>query len=484
MCTIFGNDNELAEAVDISPDQNSGNVKDQAKNIMWTYEMNQCLSKVLAEQAKLGNKSKLDNQLRPAAYVEAVSVMNERFQLDLTREHIRNRLKTWKKQYEILKGLLHQSEFAWDKTQTMVIANDSAWSRYIKRNLDARSFRGQIIGNYNELCTIFGCDHLPESSLNSTNDDVYLTAKTEVVDTELLCYHSDVAKEKGRYIIWTTEMDRCLAELLVEQVTLGNKVQKSFKLVAFTAALSVLNEKFSLDLTSENIRNRLKTLKKQYRLVKELLSQHGFEWDEGQKMVVANDSEWRDWIKRNPYASRIRGRPIDNLDELHIIVGDEQASGYFPEAGDRVINPIQNNKEPVEAPVDEEMDHVNTDDDIQVSSQQTRARHSSSSHSKEESLKRKRTSDVMLEMMTAMAENIGRIADALTESKAVCLDEVFQMVQTIPDFDDDLILDTCEYLSLDEKRARMFIKLDERLRKKWLLKRLRGGSSNINYVYV
>ncbi|XWS52655.1 hypothetical protein CRYUN_Cryun11dG0089500 [Craigia yunnanensis] len=280
----------------------------------------------------------------------------------------------------------------------MVIANDSAWTRYIKRNPEARSFRGRIIRNYNELCTIFSCDDLSESSLNSTNDDVNLTANNEAADTEeLVCDQSDVAKDKGKYILWTDEMDRCLTEQLVEQ--------------------------------------------------------------------------------RNPDVSRIRGRTIDNFNELHIIVGNEQAEGHWSEAGDRVVNPIQNNEEPVEAPVqvvvDEEMGDDNIDDDMQVSSQQTRARPSSSSHSKE-ALKRRRTSGVILELMSAMAENIGRIADALMESKAVCLDGLFQMVQTIPDFDDDLIVDACEYLSFDEKRARMFMKLDERLRKKWLLKRMRG----------
>ena len=90
-------------------------------------------------------------------------------------------------------------------------------------------------------------------------------------------------------------------------------------------------------------------------------------------------------------------------------------------------------------------------------------------------LKRRRSSDVMLKMMSAMAADIGRIADALTENnKTVCLDELFEMVQTIPGFDDDLIIEACEYLSFDERRAMMFMKLNERLRKKWLLKRLRG----------
>ncbi|KAK7856687.1 hypothetical protein CFP56_022111 [Quercus suber] len=81
-------------------------------------------------------------------------------------------------------------------------------------------------------------------------------------------------------------------------------------------------------------------------------------------------------------------------------------------------------------------------------------------------------------MMSAMSADIGRIADALTENnKTVCLDELFEMVQTIPGFDDDLIIEAYEYLSFDERRAMTFMKLNERIRKKWLLKRLRGQAS-------
>jgi len=81
----------------------------------------------------------------------------------------------------------------------------------------------------------------------------------------------------------------------------------------------------------------------------------------------------------------------------------------------------------------------------------------------------------MLQMMSVMAADISRIADALTETnKTVCLEEVVEKVQNMSDFDDDLIIEACEYLCFDEKRALMFLKLEDRLRKKWLLKRLRG----------
>lgn len=38
-------------------------------------------------------------------------------------------------------------------------------------------------------------------------------------------------------------------------------------------------------------------MKKQYGVLKVLLAQKGFEWDEVQKMVVADDSVWNDYFK-------------------------------------------------------------------------------------------------------------------------------------------------------------------------------------------
>jgi len=164
-------------------------------------------------------------------------------------------------------------------------------------------------------------------------------------------------------------------------------------------------------------------------------------------------------FQREPDARQLRARSIENW--------DEQPGGQLSEAGAKHdSNPPLNEEEDVETPVgmfaNEEMWHDNASDGMQGSSQQTRARPSSSSHSKQP-LKRRRSSDIMLEMMSAMAADIGSIAGALTENnRSVCLDELFEMVQTIPGFDDDPIIETCEYLSFDERRAMMFMKLNER----------------------
>ncbi|KAK7839635.1 hypothetical protein CFP56_017787 [Quercus suber] len=101
------------------------------------------------------------------------------------------------------------------------------------------------------------------------------------------------AKDKVKYMAWTSEMDRCLTEILVEEVKKGNKIDSShstLKPAAYRAALTALNENFVLDLTKEHIRNRLKTWRKQFGILRELLAHKGFKWDETRKMVIADNS--------------------------------------------------------------------------------------------------------------------------------------------------------------------------------------------------
>ncbi|KAE9598383.1 putative pyridoxal phosphate-dependent transferase, subdomain 2, Myb/SANT-like protein [Lupinus albus] len=487
LCTIFGHFNEPlhrnesflsdehVEAVSACPFNYDTIVKDRGKHMRWTSEMDSCLSAVLVQQIRLGNRSKFDYKLKSAAFEAAVLAINEKFQLHLMKEHIKNRLKTWKKQYDILKELLKHSSFEWDKKRKMVMADDSVWNEYIKINPDARVLKGRIIRNFNELCIIIGHIDPPDTSLNDTMSFTI----DEVLEAEETNRHGTRnAMTKVRYVTWTDEMDHCLTELLVNQVMMGNKLEKNFKTSAYIVTITALNERFGLNLTIENIKNRLKTWKKQYDLLKEMLYLGGFRWDEGRKMVVATDSEWNEYIKKHPDARHMRDRCIENFDELGLIVGNEQTSGNWFENYERPdVNLSPSYEAHAETPAlmldHEETSHDNASDEVQGSSEQTGAR-PSSSHSKQPS-KRRRTSDVLLQMMSVMAADIGRIADSLTESnKTVCLEEVVEKVQNIDEFDDDLIIEACEYLCFDDKRACMFLKLDERLRKKWLLKRLRG----------
>ncbi|QCE03536.1 hypothetical protein DEO72_LG8g1561 [Vigna unguiculata] len=96
---------------------------------------------------------------------------------------------------------------------------------------------------------------------------------------------------------WTVEMDHWLGKILVDQVKKGLKVDKVLLTEAYESAVSVVNAKFGLHLEKFNIKNRLKTWKKQYEQLKEILSHTGFQWDKIKKMIIANDSTWNDYIR-------------------------------------------------------------------------------------------------------------------------------------------------------------------------------------------
>ena len=131
---------------------------------------------------------------------------------------------------------------------------------------------------------------------NDTEIDVDLTVSKEGVDASILsAIQSDDRQTKN--LRWTEEMDRCLGKILVEQVRNGHKIDNNLQREAYDRAVLALNEKFGPNLSKEHIRNRLRTWKKQYGILKELLSNPGFKWDEMRKMIVANDSVWDYYVK-------------------------------------------------------------------------------------------------------------------------------------------------------------------------------------------
>ncbi|GAB2211780.1 hypothetical protein Droror1_Dr00025114 [Drosera rotundifolia] len=297
----------------------------QGKNTRWTREMDKYLGMVLVEQVSLGNKG-YDHKLNPAAYSAAIYAVNQRFCLNLTKDHIKNRIRTWKKTYVLVKEVLDGKEFKWDNRRKLVVADNSAWKNYIK------FLKGRTIENYNKMCVIIGHanPHIcSDDGANLVSASAVEDDGGEVRDERFI--ESDDQNEKVKNIMWTEGMDKCLSDVLMEQVKVGNKVGKIFKPVAYAAAVAILNQKFDLNFSKENIKSRLKTWRKLHGIVKEVLSHDGFTWDREQKMVAADSNALSKYIKVHPDAKHLRSRSIKIYDEMCVIVGHDQISGCFPQ---------------------------------------------------------------------------------------------------------------------------------------------------------
>ncbi|KAF8402676.1 hypothetical protein HHK36_010765 [Tetracentron sinense] len=131
--------------------------KDKTKNLSWTQDMDNCLIDVLVVQGQLGLK--VDKAFKGPAYTAACKEMNDKFQINCTTQHIKNRLKAIKKNFATLRELMRNgSGFSWNDMSKTFDAEPAVWRTYIDAHPYAKQFRYKPIHNYDKLLIVCGTD--------------------------------------------------------------------------------------------------------------------------------------------------------------------------------------------------------------------------------------------------------------------------------------------------------------------------------------
>ncbi|KAK6158600.1 hypothetical protein DH2020_005914 [Rehmannia glutinosa] len=124
--------------------------------------------------------------------------------------------------------------------------------------------------------------------------------------------------------------------VLTDQMVQGNKCDgDTWKPQALQAAVTYLNTRLHLNLTKDNIKNRLKNWKKYFSVVSDVQTkQSGFTWDEEQKMIVVTSDEWSSWaayVESHPDAKGMESKMIENWDDIFLLCGKDRATGQGAE---------------------------------------------------------------------------------------------------------------------------------------------------------
>lgn len=101
-------------------------------------------------------------------------------------------------------------------------------------------------------------------------------------------------------------MDRYFIDLMLDQVRRGNQVDGVFVKQAWSEMIDSFNAKFGFCYEMDVLKNRYKTLRRQYNIVRNLVELEGFCWDNSRQMVVADDHVWQDYIKVTIFASLVQ----------------------------------------------------------------------------------------------------------------------------------------------------------------------------------
>ncbi|XP_010429824.1 PREDICTED: uncharacterized protein LOC104714231 [Camelina sativa] len=288
-------------------------------------------------------------------------------------------------------------------------------------------------------------------------------------------------KHKGRNVVWSVGMDKCLIEALAVQAKNGNKVDKCFNESAYTAACVAVNTRFNLNLNSQKVINRLKTIKKRYRVMRDILSRDGFWWNSSTKMIDCESDElWKRYIAVYPDAKAFRGKQIEMYEELRTVCGDYQTSGRYSKVkseSNHHLNDIKHFEEDsVSFPLASSEEHSDTDGTESYAGGANEYMHEESQDFPppprdplRQPSKRPRNLDPFQEAMFAVASSIRRLADAVDQSKtSINTEDLLEAVMEIDGLDEAKQMYAFEYLNGDPVKARAFMAYNKRMRKMFL----------------
>ncbi|XP_057965962.1 uncharacterized protein At2g29880-like [Malania oleifera] len=142
---------------------------------------------------------------------------------------------------------------------------------------------------------------------------------------------------------WTPTRDAYLVELFIEQHNCGRTAYNEFKNEVYRSVTRDFNKKFGMNLEENQIKNRYNVMKKDYGVVKTLLSHTGFRWDETRQMVAADDKVWDSYIAVRCEARPFRRKSFPLYKQMSIIFEGERATGKYQFPSGVLIAPEEGN---------------------------------------------------------------------------------------------------------------------------------------------
>ncbi|CAN6479106.1 unnamed protein product [Victoria cruziana] len=484
------------------------------KNISWTPLMDDYFINLMVKEVHRGTK--VVNSFAKHGWSHMERSFQQKFGVLYNKDCMKNRLKTLKKQYNVIKSLCEQSGIVWNHEFQMVVVNDEAtWEAYIKDHPEAQKYRDRCLPHYEDLCLIFS--HTPadeEDNVVGTSAHIRgINVEVEAMDMHAspLSYahdyilddvHGSPSSKSGsegtespvtsygrKKLNWTPLMDRYFVSLMVEEVHRGTRNNDSFSTHGWNRIEREFQKRFGAHFHRDSMRARLEILRKQFNCMKTLCEERGFVWNPERQMITATDeSLWDDYTKVHPEAREYKGAKVPYYEDLCAVFSPLAVDGRYntPESDFHTkeivlaVEAVRAAGHPSSSLISSECGHQANG--VQDSSDLAEDKDTSNKRRKHLSViprsidcSRKSCSVTgdMVKALQQMAAAVNGLATAFKEVKNCQLVEKYiSALSEIPGMDPDLFLAACDLLE-DERKAKTFLALNMDLRKRWLIKKLR-----------
>ncbi|XP_075665695.1 uncharacterized protein LOC142635426 [Castanea sativa] len=258
-------------------------------------------------------------------------------------------------------------------------------------------------------------------------------------------------KEPGSQLRWTQPMCDMLFKMLVIEAEQGNKPSNKYKPQSLDKVAKEIGVKFNVECYASHVHNRLRTVRKEWKLIQDIRKKSGFGWDDNLKMITCD---------KQTYDAEVR------YDGMAIVVGKDMATGGFSKQWSEP-SPLVENETP-------QNDIQNPEFEGDSDTLPKDAHEASNGTSSKGRSHRKRTYVAMNEdsPFSEMTEQLKQIAVAVTTLShgPVNTNELHKIVMNVEGFEEDMLDEAFDHLVNDEKAGRAFMAKNDRMRKLWLEK--------------
>ncbi|KAL7181628.1 hypothetical protein ACSBR1_040511 [Camellia fascicularis] len=271
-----------------------------------------------------------------------------------------------------------------------------------------------------------------------------------------------------KHLKWNNQMNVVLIDSLLDQMLKGQKIGGSFTSSAYRAASNAVSTKFSVHCDSSHVRNRLKTLKRNLAMAKDMLTtDSGFGYNHSTQLIEATAGVWAAYLKAKPKASQFRHAPIQNFQKLCQLFEKDRATGSLaigPKekrlrwAGQQILLD-EENTDHTES-LSENFDGIGTQDD------QT-AEVSCSSNSKK---RKNKSGDTLSEEIRSIKEGLDAVAIALDRGnlRNYTNGQLFEEIEKVSGMSDASRMKVYQVLAKEVSDARAYLECPIERRGLWL----------------
>ncbi|KAJ0789135.1 putative Myb/SANT-like domain-containing protein [Helianthus annuus] len=121
------------------------------------------------------------------AYNNMIEELRTKLQIDVTKKHLKNHLKTLKdhfSQYDMFRGT-SMSGFSWNSETQLIEAEDEVWDQLIYSKPEAAVLKMKKISNFNEMLELFAKDRASGAQAATAKETVRVeTVRVDAVRVE------------------------------------------------------------------------------------------------------------------------------------------------------------------------------------------------------------------------------------------------------------------------------------------------------------